>query len=73
MTREHKRMVKLDLFFQNYSFWAYIKKISTFIFWCMFVMKCGLYNYLYRERIDNFVMYLDKLHSLNCSGVPCPM
>ena len=35
-TREDNKLVKLE-FFQTCPFWAYIKKINTFIIWCMVI------------------------------------
>ncbi len=46
-TTKDNKMVKLDFIlffsiFQNYLFWAYIRKNGTFSFWCM-VIPLGPY------------------------------
>ena len=42
-TRENKRMVKHQFFFQDFPFLAYAKKINTLIFWCM-IIPLGLHS-----------------------------
>jgi hypothetical protein len=43
-TKEDKRMFKLEYFVEIALFWGYIRKISTFTFWCMVILLVS-YNY----------------------------